>query len=417
MSQISDTKPVEKAVPLRRNRDFMLLWSGAGLTLLGSKVTVFVYPLLALWATGSATAAGLVTSAALLPQLVVQLPAGVLVDRWDRRRFMIVCDSACVVLTASVAAAVFLGHVWIPHLVAVAFLQGAAAICYDLAERSAVRNMVPGSQLSTALSQNEARSRATGMLGQPIGSGLFSLVRFAPFLFTMLAHLGSLISLLMIRKPFQAERTGERKRFHVEVVEGLAWLWQQKLLRTAMILISVSNIVFSGLGLSVIFIIKTSGGSPALLGVITAVGGVGGMLGAMTATWWLRRLSMRVLFIGGFAAWALTVLPVAFVSNPLEIGLVFAVFGYIGGVFNVTGGMYLVSVVPDAMMGRAVSVVTLVGSGLTFLAGLAVGPALDAQGTLRTVLGLASVMGLLAIIAVLNPAVRGAKEVLARSMS
>jgi MFS family permease len=393
--------------PLRRNRDFLLLWTGAGSTLLGTRVTVFAYPLLALWATQSASAAGLVMSAALLPQLLVQLPAGVLVDRVDRRRLMVLADIGCVLLTASVAIAVMAGHTWVVHLIVVAFLQGSLAICYDLAERSAVRHVVPAEQLPAALSQNEARARAAGMLGQPIGSALFAFVRWSPFVFTVVAHLVSLVTLLLIRRDFQGERPA-RRDFRTEVAEGLRWIWGQRLLRTAMVLISVSNIVFAGLGLAVMFIVKEDGGSAAVLGVITAIGGVGGMVGALTASRWLRRLSMRSLLVGGFTTWALTVVPVAFVSHPIALGVAFAAFGYIGGVFNVAGGVYLVTVAPDAMMGRAVSVMTLLGSGLAFLGGLTVGPLLDTTGATTTVLGMAGVMAALALGAITSPTVRAA---------
>ncbi|GAA3849272.1 hypothetical protein GCM10022243_14060 [Saccharothrix violaceirubra] len=395
--------------PLRRNRDFLLLWLGAGGTLLGTRVTITVYPMLALWATGSATMAGLVGAAALLPQLLVQLPAGVLVDRVDRRRLMILADVGCVLSTLSVAVAVFLGHTWIAHLVVVAFVQGALAICYDLAERSAVRHVVPKEQLSAALGQNEARSRAAGTLGQPLGSSLFAFLHWTPFVFTAFAHLVSLVSMLLIRKDFQDERSSAKRDFKAEVVEGFRWIWAQNLLRTAMILISVSNIVFAGLGITVIFLIKQSGGTGLLVGVITAIGGVGGMLGALTATRWLKWLTMRALLVGGFAVWALTVVPVAFTSDPFVLGGAFAAFGYVGGVFNVAGGIYLVSVAPDAMMGRAVSVMTLLGSGLAFLGALLTGPLLDGPGVLPTVLGMAAVMGLLSLVALGTPIVRAAR--------
>ncbi|MGW9115840.1 MFS transporter, partial [Streptomyces sp. NPDC055663] len=70
-------------VPLRRNRDYRLLWGGAGLSLLAGRATAVAYPLAVLWATRSPSDAGLVGTALLLPQLVVQLPGGALVDRWD----------------------------------------------------------------------------------------------------------------------------------------------------------------------------------------------------------------------------------------------------------------------------------------------------------------------------------------------
>src|ERR1051326_4704509 len=82
MSVLAENAPT----PLRRNREFNLLWAGAGFSYLGSRMTALVYPILVLWSGGSTTVAGLLGFTALLPQLVVQLPAGAHVDRRDRRR-------------------------------------------------------------------------------------------------------------------------------------------------------------------------------------------------------------------------------------------------------------------------------------------------------------------------------------------
>jgi MFS family permease len=405
MTAVEEPAVTGELPPLRKNRDFMLLWVGAGFTLLGARMTTFVYPLLVLWYTESASAAGWVGAATLLPQLLVQLPAGALVDRWDRRKVMIWSDAACVLLTASVAVPVFFDRVWVPQLVAVAFLQGAMAIFYDLAERAGVRNLVPAPQLPTALSQNEARSRAAQMLGQPLGGALFSVLRWTPFAATTLAHLASLFSLLFIRKKLQATTTTAPNALRRDIGEGLSWMWRQHFLRIAILLISVSNAVFPGLALCVTFIVQRSGTPAAVVGLVTAMGGVGGLLGALTGSWWRRVVSLRAVLIGSFLVWAVLTVPVAFVNSPFVLGACFAGFGYIGGLLNVAGGVYLVRVTPDAMMGRAVSVMTLLGSGTAFLGPLIVGPQLDRSGVMPTALGLAAVMGLLGVLALLSPSV------------
>ncbi|MEU3346853.1 MFS transporter [Streptomyces sp. NPDC006700] len=80
------------ARPLWRNRDFMLLWSGQVVSTVGMRVTALAYPLLVLALAGSPFQAGLVGFAQTLPFLVLYLPAGALVDRWDRRRVMLAAD-------------------------------------------------------------------------------------------------------------------------------------------------------------------------------------------------------------------------------------------------------------------------------------------------------------------------------------
>lgn len=408
MSTVQESTPPDAVPTLRRNRDFLLLWSGAGFTLLGARITQIAYPLLILWSTGSASAAGVVSAAALLPNLVVQLPAGAMVDRWDRRRLMVWCDVGCLVATASVAVAVSLGRVWLVQLVVVAFIESSLAIFYQLAERAGVRHLVSPRQLPAALAQNEARGRTAQLLGQPVGSVLFAAARWMPFLATALTHLASLTALLLIRKKFQEQRERTRRALRVEIAEGVAWTWQQRFLRTVMGFIAISNIPFQGIALAVIVIVRAGGGSPAVIGIITALAGVGGILGAVTGLWWLRRVSLRAIVIGGLVAWALVMPPVAFVHDPVALGVLFAVSSYVGGLFNVAGGIYLVRITPDAMMGRAGAVATLLGSGTNFLGALAAGVLLDAIGTGRTVLGLSAIMVLLVVLSLTSRSVREA---------
>lgn len=411
MSTVHNASAGPAPVPLRRNRDFLLLWTGAGFASLGSHLTMVLYPLLVVWEGASATAAGLVTAASVLPHLLVQLPAGVLVDRFDRRRLMIAADAGCIVVAGSVLAAVATGTVEVPHLMVAAFLHGSLSICYELAERTAAGHLVHPSQVPAALGQNEARKRAVGMLGDPVGSLLFSLVRWTPFLLTVVAHAVSLVELLLIRGRFQAERTSApRRRLRADIAEGVRWLWQQPFLRTAMLLIAGSNLVFAGIVLTLIVLIHDSGTSAAAVGIVLAVGGLGGVLGALTAGWWRRFLPMRAILPGGLFVWALSIAPLAVLDHPVQIGALFAFCGYVGGAFNVIGYVYAVEITPDEVLGRAMSVMMLLGSGANFVGALAIGVALDAWAVDRTVVAMASAMSLLALVALVHPAVRGAEE-------
>src|SRR5436309_5221215 len=78
--------------PLYRNRDYMLLWSGQVISVIGTGASQIVYPLLILALTNSPTAAGLGAALGSLPYIFFSLPAGALIDRWDRKRVMIYCD-------------------------------------------------------------------------------------------------------------------------------------------------------------------------------------------------------------------------------------------------------------------------------------------------------------------------------------
>ena len=168
---------------LSRNRDFTILWTGQTVSDLGSNVSMFVFPLVAYALSGSALWAAVVEAAFLLGMCGALLPAGVLADRVDRRLLMRTASGAGVVLYASLAVAGALGALTIPHLAVVALLTGVAGGIAAPAEMSAIRSVVSPDELSTALSQSQARQHIAALVGGPLGGILYAITRWLPFAF------------------------------------------------------------------------------------------------------------------------------------------------------------------------------------------------------------------------------------------
>ncbi|MYW20839.1 MFS transporter, partial [Streptomyces sp. SID2955] len=143
---------------LWRNRDFNLLWTGQCLSDLGGAMVDLALPLLVLQQTGSPTRAGLVGTAGLVTTLVCRLPAGVLADRYDRRRLMIACDVLRLAVFALLGWAVVAGTADLPVILPVVVLGAAATAVFSTAEHASVRNLVRPDQLTTAVARNEART-------------------------------------------------------------------------------------------------------------------------------------------------------------------------------------------------------------------------------------------------------------------
>jgi Na+/melibiose symporter-like transporter len=390
----------KKGLPL--NRDFLLLWSGAGASFLGSRINAISYTLLVFWATGSASKAGMVGFAALLPNLLVQLPAGALVDQWDRRWTMIICDLGRLIAVGTVAVAVFTGHVWLPHLLIVAFVESSMTVFYRLSERAAVRNVVEPDQLNAALASNEARGQATGLLGQPGGTVLYAMSQALPFGVGALLHGVSLTTLLFIRKPLQRPRDEGQPQTGVftRVAEGFRFVWGQKYLRRALALIAATNLLFQFLSLGVIVIVKENGGSPATIGFILIVNGIGGMLGALTSNFYMRRLGIRRIIMLTNLSWAVLMPLFAFTDNPIALAAIYSAIIYGAGVSNVAGIVYQVKTTPDRMQGRVGSMSALLTSGVNSIGALAAGFVLEALGTRETMLIVGGWMFVLAVTAV-----------------
>lgn len=403
------TALAEKVVtPLRKNRDFSLLWVGAGFTYLGLRVTALVYPLLVLWSGGSNATAGLVGFTALLPQLVVQLPAGAYVDRWDRRRLMLVCQLGCVVALGSLAVSVALGRLWLPQLFAVAFVEGTLMVVYQLAERSAVPQLVAAEQLGPAYSRNEARTRGAAMLGQPAGTELFAVGNAVPLVFSVGAHIVSIVSLLGIRTRFQAERGAPPADVRSEIASGLSWLWRQRFLRAVLLVLAGTNMLFQALTFAMLPLFHDEGQPKGLVGVVLACSAIGGLVGALTASYWMRYWSLRRVLLASTVVWAVVTPLLAVTHNVVAMGALFALSGYAGGVFNVPAIVYVMRITPAAMQGRVSSVANLVSSGAMALGWVTAGLLLTVVNPRHGIGVIGAVMALIAVCAMLSPAIRGA---------
>lgn len=96
---------ITAAPSLWRNPDYVLLWAGQTISTAGSNMTGLAFPLLVLALTHSPAQAGIVEALAAVPYVVLSLPAGALVDRWNRKRTMIVCDLGRAVALGSIPLA------------------------------------------------------------------------------------------------------------------------------------------------------------------------------------------------------------------------------------------------------------------------------------------------------------------------
>ena len=191
---------------LARNHDFTVLWVGQTLSELGSRVSMFVFPLLGYALTGSALVAALAEALHLLGLVGALLPAGVLADRVHRQRLMRWASATGLVLYSSLVAATLTGVLTVPHLLTVALLSGACAGLFAPAETAAVRTVVPDEDLPTALSQQQARQHVAGLVGGPLGGALYGVTRWLPFAFDAVSYAVCWVLLGRIRADLSAPR-------------------------------------------------------------------------------------------------------------------------------------------------------------------------------------------------------------------
>src|SRR5690242_11014917 len=164
-----------KTARLWGNRDWVLLWSGQLVSVVGTQVSQLAYPLLMLALTKSPAQAGFISASRTLPYLLLGLPAGALVDRWNRKRLMIACDAGRALALGSIPLALALGRLTMAQLYLVALVEGTLFVFFGLAESAALPRTVAKTQLPAATAQNEVTNSMLTLVGPSLGGALYGV--------------------------------------------------------------------------------------------------------------------------------------------------------------------------------------------------------------------------------------------------
>jgi predicted MFS family arabinose efflux permease len=391
------------STPLHRNREFLLLWSGQAVSQLGSQVSLVAYPLLVLAVTGSPAKAGLVAFARNVPIAALALPAGLLADRVNRRRLMVATDGVRALAMASIPIAAAAGGVPYALILALAAIDGTGFVLSSVAERGALRHLVPPEQLGEAVARNESRMFGAMLAGPPLGGLLFGIGQAVPFVADAASYAVSTITKLLIRTEFQEARADGGAG---DAREGLRWLWRRPFLRNCMLLFAGSNPIFTGLYLLIVVLAKRHGASSALVGLMLGIAAGGGLLGALLAPAFQRRLSARVALVGESWVLALSIPLLLIVHEAVLIGAIVAAAELITPVTNSFVVGFRVALAPDRLQGRVQAASTLVSFSAGWLGPVVVGFLLEGAGTSATILVLTGWAAVLALVATGSRALR-----------
>src|SRR6266446_1877136 len=418
MSQVPDkilatkeaTEP-KGPTPLWRNRDFMLLWSGQLVSSVGSRVSLLAFPLLVLAITHSPAQAGLIAALRGIPYALFVLPAGALIDRWDRKRVMILCDSGRALALGSIPLALIFGHLTIAQLYIVSLVEGTLFTFFNLAETACLPRVVSKEQLSTAVAQNMVIDSTSGLLGPSLGGALYSIGRAIPFLTDAISYAASVLSLFFIKTKLQEARNPAPTRLWADIREGLSWLWHQPLIRFIALL--TGGITMPVIGYALILIVLAQGqhASSFAIGLIFACGGIGSILGSLLVTPLEKRFSFPQLMIGSTWVWALTWLLFAIAPNPFILGVVTSLSFIIVPIYTSVQFGYRLALIPDHLQGRVNSVFRLIAVGGEPIGLVVTGVLLQAIGPFSTVLVLFVPQLMLSIAAPFNKHFRNAKSI------
>lgn len=427
---------------LKRNRDFLLLWSGQAVSAVGSQVSQLAFPLLILAVTGSPAQAGFLGAMRGLAYVLFGLPAGAYVDRWDRKRVMIVSDTVRALALGSIPVALALGRLTLVQLYLVTFLEGTFFIFFGLAESACLPRIVRKEQLPAAVSANEFTYSFANLIGPSVGGALFGIGRALPFVADAISYVASVIGVLCMRFPGKAEdsrqqaglppgplpigegeetlRTQDsglstpapvRAALRAEITEGLVWLWRQPVVRFLCMVNGGVNLLYGGWTLLLISLAQRQGASSFAIGLIFATGGIGTLLGTALATPVQKRFTVGQIIV--WIAWlfAITWPPYAWTPNIVWIGIVNALGFIFVPIYVTTHFSYRLVLIPDALQGRVNSAFRLVTFGTGMIGFALTGALLQWVGPIWTVYILSVPAFVLAVLTTINPQVRHAGRI------
>jgi MFS family permease len=280
------------------------LWTATAISNLGDGISGVAYP----WVASAVTRSPLLIAAAgfasRLPWLIFTLHAGVITDRFDRRKLIVAMDAIRGVLTLIVGAIVLLNKDSLPSLndlssitdletnwplyitlVITAFLFGLAEVLRDNSAQTLMPSVVEAENLEKANGRMwSAESLTNSFIGPPLGSLIIGIAIYLPFFVdagTFFVSVALIASISGSFKPVQ-EKPREKINFKSEIKEGFKWLWAHDLLRPMAIILGCLNLLGTMVAATFILytqeVLNTSVFVFAVLGTAGAVGGIAGGL-------------------------------------------------------------------------------------------------------------------------------------------
>jgi MFS family permease len=400
---------------VRRNRGFLWLWGGQGISIFGEQFTSLAVPVLAVTLLHAvAWQMGVLNAASTAAFLIVGLPAGAWVDRWLKRRVMITADIVRTVALAAIPILWYTHLLQIWQLIIVVAIVGVASVFFDVGYQSYIPLLVRPEQVGPANSTLEATSQVARIGGPAIAGVLLTLIS-APGLIIIdsLSYIASFVSLSRIRDTEVRADPALRQPLHREIAEGVRFVMGQPLIRSVAGTTATSNF-FGTLGntLFALFALRTLDIGALGLGVVLSAGSIGGLLGATLTPRIAKWIGEgRVIVVSAFltgVAYVMVPLSSFFHGPSAVVVLSFGEFVFVFGVlvYNITQVTLRQRLCPPRLLGRMNASIRCLVWGVMPIAALVAGWLGGVVGIVPTI-WISFAGGMLAVLWVLFSPLRG----------
>jgi MFS family permease len=382
---------------LWRHPDFLKLWSATTVSQFGTQVSQLAIPLTAVIVLdATAFQVAVLGTVEFLPFILFTLPAGVWVDRLRRRPILIAGDLGRAALLATIPLAYFADALSLGQLYVVGFLVGICTVFFDVSYQAYLPALVERGQIIEGNSKLQI-SYSTAQISGPGFGGILVQIFTAPYaiLVDAISFLGSALCIFAIRtheeRPADHGVEGEMSHgLWTELKEGLRFVLDNPNLRAQAGCTATSNF-FSQFAFAIIivFLVRTLGLSPGVIGLSISLGSVGALLGAVSANRISRRFGIGPTTIATGLVWGpatllIALAPVGNEAIPFLVAGELAI-GFAVVVYNIVQVSYRQAICPPRLQGRMNSVMRFIVWGTIPLGSLA-------GGALASTLGLRETM-------------------------
>jgi len=387
----------------RLGRHYWRLWWANTISSTGDGAFVAALPLLAVTITRDPRLVSVVTAAAFLPWMLLSLPAGAVVDRYDRVTLMRRAQLVQAAVVAIITVLIVVREADIEVLAVGGLLLGSAEVIFSNAAQAVLPALVPPELLPKANgSQQVSLTMGESFLGPPIGSLLFAAVAALPFGLDAGSFAGSAALLAALPRTRPApDNAGQHTRIRAQIAEGLRWLAGHRLLRVVAVLLGIFNFANQmGQAVLVLLATQTLHVSTRGFGLLLAAGAVGSVVGGLINPMLTRRLGLLPSLVLPSLVEATAFVGIGLAPGPVVVAALLAVQGFSVTMWNIVTVSLRQRIVPGHLLGRVNSVYRMLGWGLMPAGALAGGFVAHAAG-LRAPYVVAGLLCLLSVLAAL----------------
>ncbi|REF24608.1 MFS transporter [Calidifontibacter indicus] len=385
---MTDNASRDSAASGRWRRDFRFVWAAESASLLGSQVLQLALPLTAVVTLdANAKQLGFLGAASYAPYLLFAIPAGLLVDRWQRRGVLIASNALQAVAIGTIPVLAATHRLTFAWLLAMAGVAGIGKVFFNIAHRSYLPAIVPTEHLTGANSRLTA-SESVAEVGGPGLAGLLVQVIGAPFalLVDAVSYLASAVGVAAVRTREKAALVDRSTPLRTQMGQGFRLIFRNPYLRAFLGEAASYNLCWQVVQtVLVIFAVRTLGMSPGTLGLMMSIGAIGALLGATVtgraaARFGLGKTLVAAAVLGDLAPLILPATQRGMWAAPI-LATAFFVQGFGITACNVHGMSVRQTVTPDHLLGRTNAAYSFVAQGVQMLGALLGGWLGAATGT------------------------------------